>query len=112
MAATTTTRPTAAETAAQTAVQAVKVAQELKARLDRAPKAADPALVKAAAAALVDYRWAHTADAEKVVISRAPAPGCVGGGGGVSKISMTSWLSELCAAPPASSPAALSRASS
>lgn len=61
----------AVKAASDMAATAVKAAQELKARLDRAPKGADPALIKAAAVELVDRRWAAGGDVEKVAAALA-----------------------------------------
>jgi hypothetical protein len=59
------------ETAVAAATQATKVAAELKSRLDRAPKPADPAKLKAAAERLVDFRWLESTDVEKVAAALA-----------------------------------------
>lgn len=56
----------ALKAAVENAIQTVKVATELKARLDRAPQPVASEVVKAAAEALVDARWVDTTDAEKV----------------------------------------------
>ena len=56
----------ALQSAVATATGLQKLAAELKSRLDKAPKAADPAAVKAAAERLVDFRWVDGVDVEKV----------------------------------------------